>query len=391
MDEAIRQSFQERHQIVFLGARQTEFANGHIFVVRVFRRRPAVHFLHRSRATLSVDECSRIGVARVVEVDDFLEAQQIAVVHVRLDETGVRHFAHVAGCGGLELAFEERQVFSPGQIWRGSVVAIQEKTNSLVDEAYAQGVAGEAPLIREAFRIPWEDRVLRQAEIVVGKVGEHRFDARRSTGVGSSHGRVGSAVEVAGIACAFAAEKLIATQFLRGEGIAAGKIPVKFRCKRTDIGSDFIGGNGLGEFVEGLLGTSAIRRAESQGSGAAAETGGAFRSVAYPGHIGGPVNLEGACAPDLLEEEFVLAERQLIDDAGSIRIGHLLGIDGWVLGLFRGRVLQAVAASASIPEIAAVEIALGDVVLQRGGSTVNTHSSSDCVWPCDCRGIFRDL
>src|SRR6202166_2824680 len=141
----------------------------------------------------------------------------------------VRHLAHVAGCGGLDLAFEERQVFSPGQIWRerGSIVAIQEKTSSLVDEAYAQGVAGEAPLIREVFRIPREDRVLRQAEIVVGKVGEHRLDVRGSTGVGFSLGRVGSAVEVAGIAYGFAAEKLIATQFLRGEGIALGKIPVK--------------------------------------------------------------------------------------------------------------------------------------------------------------------
>src|ERR1700688_2758203 len=125
----------------------------------------------------------------------------------------VRHLAHVAGCGGLDLAFEERQVFSPGQIWRerGSIVAIQEKTSSLVDEAYAQGVAGEAPLIREVFRIPREDRVLRQAEIVVGKVGEHRLDVRGSTGVGSRR-RVGSAVEVAGIAGTLAAEKLIATQ-----------------------------------------------------------------------------------------------------------------------------------------------------------------------------------
>ena len=174
------------------------------------------------------------------------------------------------------------------------------------------------------------------------------------------------AVEVAGIARGFASEKLIASQLLRGEGIAAGKIPVKFRRKRADIGSDFIGGDGLGEFVEGLLGTSAIRRAESQGSGAAAETGGAFRGVAYRGHIGGPIDLQGACAPDLLEEEFVLAERQLIDDAGSIWIGHLLWIEGRVLALFRGGVLQAVARGATIPEIAAVEIALGDVVLQRG-------------------------
>ena len=38
-------------------------------------------------ATMAGDKCSRIDVAGVVEVDDFLEAEQIAVVHVRLDET----------------------------------------------------------------------------------------------------------------------------------------------------------------------------------------------------------------------------------------------------------------------------------------------------------------
>ena len=83
-----------------------------------------------------------------------------------------------------------------------------------------KGIAREAPLIREVFRIPREDHVPRQADIVVGKVGEHRRDVRGCTSVGS-RGRVGSAVEVAGIALGFAAEKLIATLFLRGEGIGA--------------------------------------------------------------------------------------------------------------------------------------------------------------------------
>src|SRR5258708_23496042 len=143
LHEAIRQGFQERHQIVFLGVAQAEFADGHILVVRVFRRRPAVHFLHRSRAASAGDKCSRISVAGIVEVDHFLETEQIAVVQECIDETLVRHLANIADRRGLELALEEGQVLSPRVIWRSAVVSVQEKTYSLVGEADPQGIACE--------------------------------------------------------------------------------------------------------------------------------------------------------------------------------------------------------------------------------------------------------
>jgi len=96
--------------------------------------------LHRSRATLSVDECSRIGVARVVEVDDFLEAQQIAVVHVRLDETGRKALCPRRGLWRFGTCLRRTAGVLPRSDWRGSVVAIQEKTNSLVDEPMPNGL-----------------------------------------------------------------------------------------------------------------------------------------------------------------------------------------------------------------------------------------------------------
>jgi len=84
----------------------------------------------------------------------------------------------------------------------------------------------------------------------------------------------------------------------------------------------------------------------------------------YRGHIGGPINLEGAYAPDLLEEEFVLVNiaanslyRTLLT-----RIGHLLSDEGLVgargaVSVFQvmkkvsvDRPVAALASSPTIPE-----------------------------------------
>src|SRR4029077_4782619 len=55
----------------------------------------------------------------------------------------------------------------------------------------------------------------------------------------------------------------------------------------------------------------------------------------------------------------------LPNDASRIWIGHLFRVDGRILALFRGRVLQAETGSAGIPEVAAVEVTLSSVVLER--------------------------
>src|ERR1700692_2131239 len=122
-------------------------ANGHVLVVRIFRHRPAGHFLDCSRGTVPREHRLRVDVSSVVEVDYLLETEQVAVVHVGLHKTRVRHLAYIASCGGLELAFEEGQKLSPSQIGRSAVEAIEEKAYAFVGEARPKRIPCETPLI----------------------------------------------------------------------------------------------------------------------------------------------------------------------------------------------------------------------------------------------------
>src|ERR1700730_5116520 len=140
--------------------------DSHVHVVRVFGHRPAGHFLDGSRGAVSGEHRLRVEIASVVEVDYFLEIEQIAVMHVGLHETGVRHLTYVANCGGLELTFEERQKLSPSQVGRSAVLAIEEKADTFIGEAWPERIPCEAPLIRGVFRIPRENDIPRKAEVV---------------------------------------------------------------------------------------------------------------------------------------------------------------------------------------------------------------------------------
>src|SRR4029077_19970794 len=75
LDEAIRQRLQKRHQVILLGGRQTEFANDHVLIVKVFRHRPAGHFLDRPRGAVPGEHRLRVDVSSVVEVDYLLETE----------------------------------------------------------------------------------------------------------------------------------------------------------------------------------------------------------------------------------------------------------------------------------------------------------------------------
>src|SRR5580700_5124380 len=95
---------------------------------------------------------------------------------------------------------------------------------------------------------------------------------------------------MAGVAHRLAAEQIVATLFLRGQrsGGAVGQPGVEFRRERANAGGDFIGRNGLGKFVEGLAGASAVRRTETQWSGVGTECSSAFRSAANRSDVGRP-------------------------------------------------------------------------------------------------------
>src|SRR4029077_12555099 len=190
-------------------------ANGHVLIVRIFRHRPAGDFLDRSRGAVPGKHRLRKDIPSVVEVDYFLETEQIAVVHVGLHKTGVRNHACIADCRGLELAFEERQKLPPTEIGRRSVEAIEEKAYSFVGEAWPKRIPCETKLIRRVLRIPRENDVPRKSEIVVGEVGEQWGDVGGHTSV-CSLGRIRSSVQMAGVALRFTAEKVVTGHFLRG-------------------------------------------------------------------------------------------------------------------------------------------------------------------------------
>ena len=66
-----------------------------------------------------------VNVTRIVEVDNLLQAREVAVVHVGLHETSVRDLCRVAHSRGLKFALEVWQLRSPTQVRRGTVVAIE--------------------------------------------------------------------------------------------------------------------------------------------------------------------------------------------------------------------------------------------------------------------------
>ena len=79
--ESIRKRLQEDNDQVFLVIRQAEFTRRHVEIVRDLGQRPAVHFFGRScRAVSGSDRLCKTRVTRIVEVDELLQALDVAVV-----------------------------------------------------------------------------------------------------------------------------------------------------------------------------------------------------------------------------------------------------------------------------------------------------------------------
>src|SRR6266446_10401676 len=107
--ETVRHVLQGDHEQVLFGIRQLEVTDGHIFVVRDLGLRPAGHPFHRSRRAVSRRDGSpksnRKRVARVVEMDELLQAFDVAIVKELLLEVRYRIPVRVelAGLGGRTL------------------------------------------------------------------------------------------------------------------------------------------------------------------------------------------------------------------------------------------------------------------------------------------------
>src|ERR1700722_11530307 len=88
--EAIRERLQEGNDLIFLRRRQAEVSDRHVEIVRDLGHRPAIYLFYRSRRAVSGSDRLRKYVARIVEMNQLLQALGVAVVKEFLLEIGSR-------------------------------------------------------------------------------------------------------------------------------------------------------------------------------------------------------------------------------------------------------------------------------------------------------------
>src|SRR5262249_19107469 len=96
---AVRESFQKSHKLVFLLVGQFKFTDGRVHVSEKLRSRPT-RSLFTGIALPAPAKC----IAGVIEVDDFLKALKVAIVHVRLHEIVTWPFVDIPQSRDLKLA-----------------------------------------------------------------------------------------------------------------------------------------------------------------------------------------------------------------------------------------------------------------------------------------------
>jgi hypothetical protein len=88
--ETVRERLHEGHNQILLVIRQVEIADRHVDIVRDLWHGPAVHFFCRSLGAVSRRDVVRIHVARIIEMDELLQALRVAVVKELLLEVRYR-------------------------------------------------------------------------------------------------------------------------------------------------------------------------------------------------------------------------------------------------------------------------------------------------------------
>src|SRR5258705_4431790 len=156
--EAVRERLQERDDLVLLLIRQAEIAGRTVEVLRDLRPGPAVHFLGRSRRTVSGGDIERIEIARIVEVHELLQALDVPIVEEPLLEEGPRRLGgtpwrchrRVARRHHLELAVDTRGKLCPVRVrvGGGAEPASEALPQSKVPIAKSDGIGGEPRAIQ---------------------------------------------------------------------------------------------------------------------------------------------------------------------------------------------------------------------------------------------------
>src|SRR6266849_9471483 len=185
--ETIRECLQKCHDLVLLLIRQSEIACRHVDVVRHLGHRPAVYFFGRSCRAMSGSDIEFIGahVARVVEVDELLQALDVAVVKEFLLEVRPRRLGartlwrchrHIARRRRLHLAVGSWCKLSPSyiRVGPGTETASEESSQSQISVAEAQGIGSEPEGIRRGLIKESIPGIQGQAEIGRAEAGEQR-------------------------------------------------------------------------------------------------------------------------------------------------------------------------------------------------------------------------
>src|ERR1039457_7543207 len=102
--ETVNKCLKEGNNFIFLRVCLAKLTDRLVYVIPVLGHGPTCHLFNRSRGALSGLYGESVHIARVIEVDDLLQGRQIAVMHERLDETGIRHSGRITRSSRLELA-----------------------------------------------------------------------------------------------------------------------------------------------------------------------------------------------------------------------------------------------------------------------------------------------
>src|ERR1700676_5037132 len=132
--EAVRQRLHKTYQLILLGVRQSQAPYSfRVHVVGRFRCGP-------TRRTFAgvVELAARQDVARIVEMHDGFQADEVSVVSIGLNKGGIRPLVHIAQRRHLKARLVAWREPDPSRIHRGRLaewMALSEETaNTAVDE-----------------------------------------------------------------------------------------------------------------------------------------------------------------------------------------------------------------------------------------------------------------
>jgi len=167
--KAVAKCFQESDELGFFRGRQTELTYRHVLRLWNLGCRLTVHLLLRSRGAMSRFHIEREYIARVIEVDDFLQTLQVSIVHVcfrkGLAIRTLGSHVHVSSGGHLHKAVESRCQRCPVRVRRRPRKISQKEPYSQVGEAETGWIGSKSETVRRALEVKRIGRILGQAKI----------------------------------------------------------------------------------------------------------------------------------------------------------------------------------------------------------------------------------